>query len=782
MAPDKDLQAQLSSLERKYVQLLERRVAELEGRSVSSVSPDLKSQIKASTDDTETEKNANDKKSPTKAPEDDDSKESAEGDGDEKTRYRVVLNQLNPETGEYEDKPSIITPKSQTDNSEKTRAFTFRKFLKDQTVRGDTVMKAKGSEIDIDFQPLQSLVGEITFKFWGSKKVTTMGSPYSALIHCWTKAEEEAEKYANDSDPTKKQTGEDLKEILRLLSSGSGDETLDRYFKSRDKLKEGEMITFDCLWVLFPKGTEILAKPFLNEHQIFFIQSVTMPDLDDAEPVFSVVAYSYDWDGSRFNRVPYSMEIPYFQDMKKISELTFYPLKYHVDTEPNGRNGTKSLRERLIARGKRYFEYCTATQGKQTFQYDGYAYYHRNSGLFRSSDKVDDESDSFTTDIYSSKESANGNSPSKSHIKGVVVVDFKSYFQYQSPSAATLGDLSRGVQLECSCSECKKKYEEIYRYSWDKREPKKELFKDEHYMLFPPRVLGYSLDQKQWVQVQVNSLRSPGKANQVNFHEKLQLKQEYKDIISKSVIAHGENNIMDHIPGKGKGLVILLWGVPGVGKTLTAESVASLAGKPLFSVGVSDIGLEGSKVETNLQKVFDLAGLWKAVLLFDEADVFLEARDTHRADIQRNTIVSVLLRSLEYYDGILILTTNRLKSFDLAVQSRIHIAVEYNDLNQDQKQQIFMEFLNQLKVKDLIDPTKWDSIQTWVEEEGRSKAFNGRQIRNIVSTAMGLAHADGRKLERKYLSLVAMNTSAFKDALAAQEAVYRNNQIRTYNN
>ena len=56
-------------------------------------------------------------------------------------------------------------------------------------------------------------------------------------------------------------------------------------------------------------------------------------------------------------------------------------------------------------------------------------------------------------------------------------------------------------------------------------------------------------------------------------------------------------------------------GAPGVGKTLTAESVASLVGKPLFSVGVSDIGLEGQRVEMNLQRVFELAGLWEAVLL-----------------------------------------------------------------------------------------------------------------------------------------------------------------------
>jgi hypothetical protein len=40
-----------------------------------------------------------------------------------------------------------------------------------------------------------------------------------------------------------------------------------------------------------------------------------------------------------------------------------------------------------------------------------------------------------------------------------------------------------------------------------------------------------------------------------------------------------------------------------------------MAGKPLLSIGVSDIGVEGDKVEANLQKVFDLAGKWEAVLL-----------------------------------------------------------------------------------------------------------------------------------------------------------------------
>ena len=166
----------------------------------------------------------------------------------------------------------------------------------------------------------------------------------------------------------------------------------------------------------------------------------------------------------------------------------------------------------------------------------------------------------------------------------------------------------------------------------------------EQLMCLPPRVLGYALKQKTWVQLLVDHLRKPNKADESTFEKKLQLDQDAKDIISKAVRAHergketGEDGrakgLQDFAPGKGKGLVIMLHGTqfgpgmylrrhangknigePGVGKTLTAESVAQLTGKPLLSVGVSDIGIKGDKVEVNLQKIFALAGIWEAVLL-----------------------------------------------------------------------------------------------------------------------------------------------------------------------
>lgn len=78
---------------------------------------------------------------------------------------------------------------------------------------------------------------------------------------------------------------------------------------------------------------------------------------------------------------------------------------------------------------------------------------------------------------------------------------------------------------------------------------------------------------------------------------------------------------------------------------------------PLYMMSAGDLGLNPSGIEDALNTVMDMVAKWNAVLLLDEADVFLEARSTH--DLERNKLVSIFLRILEYYEGVLFLTTNR---------------------------------------------------------------------------------------------------------------------------
>lgn len=84
---------------------------------------------------------------------------------------------------------------------------------------------------------------------------------------------------------------------------------------------------------------------------------------------------------------------------------------------------------------------------------------------------------------------------------------------------------------------------------------------------------------------------------------------------------------------------------------MTAESVAETMRTPLYTMSASDLGFSSRDVEKSLSKVLELTAKWNAVLLLDEADVFLEARSAH--DLERNKLVSIFLRILEYYEGTL---------------------------------------------------------------------------------------------------------------------------------
>ncbi len=130
----------------------------------------------------------------------------------------------------------------------------------------------------------------------------------------------------------------------------------------------------------------------------------------------------------------------------------------------------------------------------------------------------------------------------------------------------------------------------------------------------------------------------------------------------------------DIIDGKSAGNVILAKGRPGVGKTLTAEVYAEVTGRPLYSIHSGSLGVSAELVRKNLEVIFDRAKRWDAVLLLDEADVFVMERGL---DLSQNAIVAEFLRTLEYFDGLLFLTTNRVDGVDEAILARCAAVIEY---------------------------------------------------------------------------------------------------------
>lgn len=298
-------------------------------------------------------------------------------------------------------------------------------------------------------------------------------------------------------------------------------------------------------------------------------------------------------------------------------------------------------------------------------------------------------------------------------------------------------------------------------------------------LLCPPRVYGFVIRSKAWMQLLIDNIEVITPKLKEEAFSKLELDARSKNILKTLVLRHSKdmNPIDDIIPGKGDGLIVLLHGPPGVGKTLTAESLAKLSGKPLFVVSMTDVGTSPVVVEKNLVRVFELATHWKALLLFDEADIFLETRSL--SDLHRNSLVSVLLRILEYFRGILFLTSNRVKTFDEAFQSRINLAVEYKALGEPQRKRIWEMWLD--KVSEEIQD--WDEFHEALSEGGDlSKAnLNGREIRNIFRSAVAMAQARGigeRKLKLKDVELVLKRTVEFKTYMLQDQDGARRQGIR----
>jgi hypothetical protein len=307
--------------------------------------------------------------------------------------------------------------------------------------------------------------------------------------------------------------------------------------------------------------------------------------------------------------------------------------------------------------------------------------------------------------------------------------------------------------------------------------------------LFPTEIIGFDLRRKKWGMwtscatgrnqltedvddLQVDLIQDVSWNKQAFNH--LVVDEETKELVQALVTNQlAVERGTDLIQNKGNGLIMLLHGSPGTGKTFTAESVAEMAEKPLYPVTCGDIGTKPAEVEKYLESVFHLGKIWGCVVLLDEAEVFLEQRSLN--DLTRNALVSVFLRALEYYDGILILTSNRVGTFDEAFKSRIQLALHYDKLEKAQRVQIWRNFFNRLK--ELNDQNiDFDDIDCYIGDLSEYE-MNGRQIRNSITTARQLAQFKGKRMAFAHLKHVIKVAGKFDTYLQDVKDGFSDDQI-----
>lgn len=302
---------------------------------------------------------------------------------------------------------------------------------------------------------------------------------------------------------------------------------------------------------------------------------------------------------------------------------------------------------------------------------------------------------------------------------------------------------------------------------------------DDQALLSPARARGFTLTTKCFAFLLVD------KISEVTFSDlafrSLSIDGNWKELLRNLIDGHysDQSGHDDIIPGKGKGLIISLEGPPGCGKTLTAgqskrfavlyitlltefaESIARLMHRPLYTVSSGELSSARyfEADDTTVRAIFKRAEKWKAVVLVDEADVILTKRNMH--DMFRNSLVTVFLRNLEYYEGVMFLTSNRVEAIDTAFRSRIHLRLPYSDPDVSTRTQIWKRFLPHDTGMDLCN------------ELGRDLNVNGREIKNLARTATLLSKTGATELSANMVKTIHTLNSE-QPAFGVEKAVKAN--------
>ncbi|KAF7510858.1 hypothetical protein GJ744_005958 [Endocarpon pusillum] len=547
---------------------------------------------------------------------------------------------------------------------------------------------------------------------------TTFTSPFEPFVYRWKALNEEL----------RTETDDESRQHMRLLIDIIEPE-LREVLTSVEDFHLHNAISFAHLWAIFRPG--ILVCSILDKRECVFVlkQIPAYRSLPfGGDKFLSLVCQYIDWNGQRFVMKSHQLAITTYAGTIGVLDLGVGPFACLPDSA--------SLRERLQKRG---YLFQALASGISFFGYNAVGY-------------VSDR------DEMKAK---------KVHVNSRVVVDHSAYFRFNPDTDLVLDP------LKTAKADSETIIHALGLNEQDDGVGKVEIvgtravkLTSDQLMTCRHLVRGFAFKTKKWFDFDIESLEEID-WNMAAF-DRLVLPANLKSVflaIARSQ-SKSTDNFDDIIEGKGRGVVMLLHGPPGVGKTLTAEAVAEAMQVPLFAMSAGDLGLDPHRVQERLSEAFEMAKRWKAVLLLDEADVFMEQRTM--GDLVRSELVSIFLQNLEYYEGTLFLTTNRVTCLDEAFESRIHLSVRYSSLDRASRHQVWKNFLasippeeHRVSDEDLDEFANWD--------------LNGRVVKNLMKTAALLAADAKRPLTaedvRTVFQLRSMNTTLMQTSVDQQKGV-----------
>lgn len=473
--------------------------------------------------------------------------------------------------------------------------------------------------------------------------------------------------------------------------------------------------TFQNLWLLYQPGSTVYEGQgeSISFYKVLSFTLKTKEQGREHERKCVLSVWGLDFNGLRLGRRAKKFEIAEFEGEKAIKQL---PVKPIIHMEPE--DGDEKV---LMDRGKLYYQIIR--KAPVHMQYTGSL---SGNNLLEYSGKIMIDPTNYPTrPKLSDALHMRGTATPSSHEKIATTTS-----DFQKPKDMGGGPLYSKFNDVVLSEEIQPGHEEMY-------------------LLMPSKIRGFALSKNQWAEFDISGVdaldpMSTPFWNLVIGDAELHLIRALGQI--DFTLARDNSFRSDFVQGKALNQVVLLHGPPGVGKTLTVECLAEDLGRPLLKLTVADIGTKESEMEHRLTGWLDLAQRWNAIVLIDEADIYLARRE--RNELQRSALVTTFLRTLEYFTGLMFLTTNQPGFIDDAFNSRFHLIIEYPRLNEENRSRIWQCFLHKLQRDQEqrshgseIRINVLNDVQNYVTTNTNVKALelNGRDIRNAFHAAIQIA-------------------------------------------
>ncbi|EEU36409.1 uncharacterized protein NECHADRAFT_102062 [Fusarium vanettenii 77-13-4] len=491
-------------------------------------------------------------------------------------------------------------------------------------------------------------------------------------------------------------------------------------------------VSFDMLWLLYQPGADMYFDRWnINEHEPFVMTGVEFTFINDAADFYKVRLWNMDADFDRVGPAPWEFKVDRFPGERKIVDLPAFPCEYLHFSEDVESESIPAIKEHLVNRGKKWY---SLRREVRPYHFDG-----------------------FTTTF-----------PRKS-FNDLAIVDSRPFPRHPGDRKILIDSIahpSSPLKI-CSCDKCE---ERIYRHAvkpkfvgYSNINPQNvETLTEHQYFLCDSIVEAFLFKAKSWRNLHVDGFQDASFDGPL--FDDLVLKDSSKMYIqdlAKPYIRGAQENKPQkqlrsglgqiHKPPKqkqpwspeattikGDGLTMLLHGRPGVGKSYTAECIAQYTRRPLLSLDTSDLGPRPDRKDESLVRWFKLAEKWGAIVLIDDAEIFL--------DFGRTDLVANFLRAASYFKGILILTTNRLRAFDHVIMSHVHAQILYPQFGDEERTKLWGHFFKKLEADTDVNMSVLEEVKAYVEsEEIQALEWNGREIQSAFQVAVKLAEAKGEK-------------------------------------